>query len=287
MKTKTIALMIGVLLVVGGMVYAFEGRRGLPEHEIFRIEYRPGSMYVGYMFQLAEGVEVSLEGHENIGELFPPLNMFSADSLKDIRAFISPELILLIEPNYITINHNPSSSIPNTAHGFRFGILESEIGRSFSIEPERSVTRAEFINMLGRLHKYGNEIIGVPNDSADCERYFKWAVEIGIFEEEYGNLEPDAILTREQAVVIMYRYIESFELNEYFLRASSRVTLVDFRDQNEISDWALQPVERLRFAFLLPSDVFEYFRPQDDTSHSMALEMLVRIGLRVHGFIPN
>ena len=146
MKTKTIAIVvIVVLLVVGGMVYANEGRRGFPEHEIFRIEYPhfPGTIFWEYHFRLTEDAVVSLEGHENIRELFPPLNMFAADTLEDIKAFVDPEFILLIEPRFgvrrefiqpmpeavMVILEDVSEDdwfYPHVTHGFRFGILRRE-----------------------------------------------------------------------------------------------------------------------------------------------------------------
>jgi len=102
---------------------------------------------------------------------------------------------------------------PHVIHGIRYGLIHGVSKGSFLFEPNRTVTRAEFITMLGRLHEYGNETIGTPDEGLFYERYLNWAVEMRIIHgNENGDLMPYTYLNREQMAVIIYRYIELFDL---------------------------------------------------------------------------
>ena len=68
---------------------------------MFDVYGTSGVAHVGYIFQLIENAVVSSEGNENIRVIFPPLNIFVADTLEDILDFVNPELILYIERDYI------------------------------------------------------------------------------------------------------------------------------------------------------------------------------------------
>jgi len=309
-KTKMIVLMIvGVLLVIGGMVYANEGRRGGLEHEIFIIDYshRPGLIFYRYHFRLTEDAVVSLEGHNNIRELFPPLNMFAADTLEDIKAFVEPELIMRITPIFEErrefIQPMPEAVVvsledvseddwffPHVTHGFRFGILRGERGESFYFKPERAITQAEFITMLGRMHEYGNGAIRMPGGSTDYERYINWAVGAGIISEgEKNDFMPYDILTREQLAVIIDRYLEAFELEPYFAGRGA-FTMQELRDIISVSYGNRDAAQRIHDNALLPLDPYGYsterrLMPRNDTTRAVALELLIRIGFAVYDSI--
>ena len=161
----------------------------------------------------------------------------------------------------------------HVAYGLRFGLIEGIDGGRF--EPDRNVTRAEFITMLGRLHEYGNETIGTPDVGAYYTRYLDWAVEMGIIKgNEHGDLMPNAYITREQMAVIVHRYISIYELWEYF-KSDFGVIAMPFRD-NE-SYWASVPIEILRLHILVSSERGNFFRPLDNASRAEALDILVRI----------
>ena len=162
----------------------------------------------------------------------------------------------------------------HVAYGLRFGLIEGVDGGRF--EPDRYVTRAEFITMLGRLHEYGNETIGTPGVGAFYTRYLDWAVEMGIIQgNEHGDLMPNAYITREQMAVIVFRYIEVFELWEYFISNFSAIAM-PFQD-NDISYWASVPIELLRIHILVSGARGHFFRPLDNASRAKALDTLVRI----------
>jgi hypothetical protein len=169
--------------------------------------------------------------------------------------------------------------------GLRFGIIVGTSEDRFIFEPNRIVTRAEFITMLGRMHEYGNEIIGTPSQGLFYERYLNWAVERGIIHgNENGDLMPHILISREQMAVVVDRYIQVFELQEYF---SSFVRPPVWFDHwsyhlNETSYWAKQSMSNIFHFGIMPGGVYE-FGPREYVSRADAVSSVVRIGNVVYG----
>jgi len=159
--------------------------------------------------------------------------------------------------------------------GLRFGLIEDVDDGRF--EPDRNVTRAEFITMLGRLHEYGNETIGTPGVGEIYTHYLDWAVETGLIQSNvHGDLMPNAYITREQMAMIVFRYIEAFELRAYFASYWGVGTAL-FSDYHDMSYSARGPIEFLRVRLLVCDTPGSLFRPRDYTTRAEALEILVRI----------
>ena len=178
------------------------------------------------------------------------------------------------------------------SHGIRFGLIRNVRNGIIYFEPNQSITRAEFIVMLGRLHEYGNEIIGVADDLCN-EHYFDWAIEMGIIHgDENGDLMPEALLMREQAAAIVYRYINAFDLLSYFRYVAISGTL--FRDFESISAWAVPEVMGTYYFGVMCSSpeskpgMFAFY-PQSYVARADALNILVRICRVIydHRFLPS
>jgi len=166
--------------------------------------------------------------------------------------------------------------------GLDFGLITGTSGDGFRFEPDRPVTRAEFVTMLGRLHQYweGGSIDN-PVDGTFYGRYLIWAVEHGIVQgNQHGDLMPCALITREQMAVMLYRYIDVFELRWYLPRPP--FSDEDFNDFQDISNWARIEVWSVVSLHGLMEGVREQgnlvFRPQANSSRAEALVTLVRLG---------
>jgi hypothetical protein len=167
--------------------------------------------------------------------------------------------------------------------GIRFGIIQGATEEGFRFEPEQTITRSEFITMLGRMHEYGNDVIGTPGEGD--ERYLNWAVEHGILlGNGAGDLMPNALLRREQMVVIVDRYIEAFELWQKF----STLPVVDMgpADAQDISIWARTAINRLRDITLIGVPI-DNFYPQSEISRAEGLQILVRAGSAICKLTPE
>jgi len=162
--------------------------------------------------------------------------------------------------------------------GLRFGLITAEESESLRFEPDRDVTQGEFITMLGRLHEYGHGVIGVPGEEVIYyERYVAWALEMGIVHRyRYWELMPDSPINREQKVVMLYQYLNIFDLWDY-VRFEHGTLTEAFRDYSEISYWARRPVEIFRSDFM----IFRrdgYFEPYTAVTRAEALAMMTQIG---------
>ena len=69
--------------------------------DMFDISYTPGREHAGYIFRLVEHAVVPFTEGRGIGVIFTPKNLFFANSLDDILAFVDPKLILFIVPDYV------------------------------------------------------------------------------------------------------------------------------------------------------------------------------------------
>jgi len=169
--------------------------------------------------------------------------------------------------------------------GLRFGVIRNENYEYMYFEPDRDVTVGEFISMLGRLHEYGHGVISMPNNGEFCERYLEWALEIGIVHEyKHWDLMPGDVITREQKAMIVWQYIELFDLL-YYLQHEYPVTMTLFWDYSEMSYWAQGPIEVLRTCLLMHGRYMGYFKPHDSVNRAEALRIIIRIGSAIYDFI--
>ena len=174
--------------------------------------------------------------------------------------------------------------------GLDFGLITGTSEDSFHFEPNRPVTRAEFVTMLGRLHEYqdGNSI-DHPADGAFYGRYLAWAVEHGIvLGDQHGDLMPRALITREQMAVMVYRYVGAFELQGLFDPPHTHTAVPD--DYQDVSSWARHEVLQMMYWYRLMQGTGSWpglFNPQANSSRAEALTVLVRLGKQlVHPTVP-
>ena len=168
------------------------------------------------------------------------------------------------------------------AAGLRFGILPTEGGERFRIDPEGYITQGEFIAMLGRLHEHRHGAIGVPGNAGEYERYIDWALQMGLVNRyKYWDIEPYEFITREMMALIVYNYIDVLELDEYF-RHSAELATVVYGDGAETSHWARRVAMELRMNLVMPGRSPMEFGPQDTMTHIFALRVLTRIGSAVY-----
>jgi len=170
--------------------------------------------------------------------------------------------------------------------GLRFGIIVNEGGRRFRLEPDEDITLGEFVTMLGRLHEYGHGTIGTPGDSPDYERYFEWAVERRIISThlDWDGLTPDVPINREKKAVIVFWYIDVFDLHDYFHHMYA-MGMISYGDEREISPWAFGQVMRLSSMLMVTARYGGAFKPQDPVTRTDALQTIIQIGSAVYDLI--
>ncbi len=102
--------------------------------------------------------------------------------------------------------------------------------------PEGAMTRAMLVTVLHRLEGAPSANKNYFSDVAEDAYYFDavaWATKAGIVEGYNGKFDPDAMITRQQILTILHRYMAG----RHFANAQL-VNLNTFSDGAEVSDWA-------------------------------------------------
>jgi len=172
--------------------------------------------------------------------------------------------------------------------GYRHGFLHGQDGK---FEPNRSITRAEFITILGRLHRaLGGyvEYEASPAAEAFHTPYLRWANELDLIEgNEHGHFRPDEPILRAEIAVILMRYLNVYSLYDHFLDQYEHHS-ENFADADEIPSWAVSPARLLRNFGIMqgihnpedPEGVY-YFLPDDEAIRSEAATIFARMFITI------
>jgi len=121
------------------------------------------------------------------------------------------------------------------------GLMQGTGGNKFS--PNKPFTRSMLATMLYRLEREPKVDSANPFPDVVEDVYYNkasaWANENGVMKGySNGSFGGDDNITREQAVTVLFRYARS---NGYDV--SARAALSKYNDINDISDWALEPMQ--------------------------------------------
>ena len=155
--------------------------------------------------------------------------------------------------------------------------------------PQDSMTRAQFVTILARLdnadvsrYKHeGGDFVDVASDSYYFP-YITWAAKkelvTGITPSTFA---PNDNITREQAAVILSRYMSSSEIS-----LPEKGTAPGFNDSHKISPYAVKAVEAFCKSGILIGDENNNFNPQKNISRAEAVALFVRLA-RASGIIDT
>lgn len=146
-----------------------------------------------------------------------------------------------------------------------------------AFEPEKSVTRAEFVVMLSRLSgdATGQGSTGFQDVAQDAwyASAVAWAVENGITTgTSETTFAPDAPISRQDMAVMLYRF-----LNARGVSLNKGGTAGQFLDVNEISSYAAEAVEYMRRTGVINGRPDGSFAPLDSASRAETCSMLAGI----------
>lgn len=139
-----------------------------------------------------------------------------------------------------------------------------------SFKPDNVVTRSEFVKMIVAAFELGKEAdvlyTDVPSDHW-AYSYIKKAAASGIITGyEDGSFNPEGIITREQAAVIIYRAVS--------LKLTLPEGISDFIDIGEFSDYALRPILNLAGAGLINGTGDNLFSPNQSTTRAQTATLI-------------
>ena len=149
------------------------------------------------------------------------------------------------------------------------GIVSGNKGK---FNPDKAVTRAEFIKLLAAAKGLEPANPEKPTFSdvpakAWYYGYVEAAAQAGIVKGEKGKFLPEQLISREEMAVMVMRALK--------LDNSEKVEL-DFKDKNKITPWAEEAVaQAVDMGFLNGKD--GYFKPQDKAVRAEAAVFIFRV----------
>lgn len=166
---------------------------------------------------------------------------------------------------------------PYVDYAFTYGLLKGT-GKGM-MEPERTITRAEFAQVLANLAGVNTSDRNVTTAFTDVksgEWYtpaIKWASENGIV---YGitatKFAPDAKITREQMCTMIARYIEKYLHISFENKNAKKV----FADDSQISSWAKDSVYKCQMGGLVSGISATKFAPKDNANRASVATIMSR-----------
>ena len=236
----------------------------------------------GEVIDLSEG-RVCAEGEE----LIPAHRYFAAEASEALIRVYSDEAEGFVDGDHLA---QESGEFDVSE---RFVDLEGYWGRSqilqlaeaglvngmdaHHFEPERKVTRAMFVTILGRMNGLNADFIAPISFSDVSEAdwfapYVTWASLSGIVNGyDDGTFAPNREITREQMALILVRYCEAygFRLPEEDVPA--------FTDEEKISPWALEAVLKSRRCGLINGREDGSFDPMGTATRGEMCAVMARL----------
>lgn len=145
-----------------------------------------------------------------------------------------------------------------------------------SFKPDINVTRAEFTKLICSVCNFkadGAEIFDF-SDVKQGEWYFgsvRSMASHGIVNGNGGLFRPDDIIVREDAAVILKRCLDTLGINPSAVREN-----INFKDEADISDYAVWPIDVLYTAGLISGDDMQCFNPSSGLTRAEAAAMTAR-----------
>ena len=145
-------------------------------------------------------------------------------------------------------------------------------------EPERKVTRAMFVTILGRLYGLHTDFVA-PITFTDVAEgdwfapYVTWASLSGIVNGfDDGTFGPNLEITREQMALILVRYCEAYDC-----RLPEEEDVPAFTDEERISPWALEAVLKSRRCGLINGRDDGSFDPTGTATRAEMCAVMARL----------
>ena len=147
------------------------------------------------------------------------------------------------------------------------------------MEPDRTITRAEFVQILANLSGVDTSNKNVTTSFKDVKSgawytpAVKWAAENGIVNGiSATEFAPDTKITREQMCTMLIRYIE----NHLGMSLESNNPKKTFADDAKISSWAKESVYKCQMGGLVSGVSETEFAPTDSANRASVATIITR-----------
>lgn len=163
---------------------------------------------------------------------------------------------------------------------FRLGVLDGIAEPGGSFEPDKSITRGEFLAMLVR----GANLTGTTDNFPDVPEDYPYAKElmaakrVGVaLGDENGNFNPDSTVTRQDISAFVYRALNYL----HKIQTADESYLADFSDKDEISDYAFDTMCAVVRARLIKGDGRGHLSPRKDMTRAEAAVLIESVMIHI------
>ena len=147
------------------------------------------------------------------------------------------------------------------------------------MEPESTITRAEFVQVLANLAGVdtSNKIVSTSFSDVKSGQWYapavKWAAENGIVNGMTADIfAPDEKITREQMCTMLIRFIENFKGITLEKKNDKKI----FADDAEISSWAKDAVYKCQVGGLVSGVSATRFAPKSNANRASVATIMAR-----------
>lgn len=156
---------------------------------------------------------------------------------------------------------------------YKKGIVNGTNESSF--EPNRGITRAEFVKMLVGIVELSPISEDVFNDVTPSDWSYTYAAaayKAGIVEgDENRNFNGQKIINREEMAAMVHRMIEKLGINP------AKLDSIAFDDKDEISSWALESVNYLKSIEVVNGRSKNFFEPKAVLTRAEAAVVIYKV----------
>lgn len=175
-------------------------------------------------------------------------------------------------PTYVDIENHWAKEAIN------FSLKEKlfeDIVKGDRFEPNKAMTRAEFIAILGRFEKVTQFTANISFQDIDMDAYYgkyvNWAKGMGLVRGvDETHFAPNKTISREEMATILYRYKQMKKIN--FDGQAKQ-----YKDQNKIPEWAREAVKELSKSKILNGMEDGTFRGKKQLSRAEIAQIVFNI----------
>ena len=153
-------------------------------------------------------------------------------------------------------------------------IVKGDMNNSFN--PNRNITRAEFVALINRLMEFDKKPSAVNFKDVHSKAWYSEDINTisyyGIVKgKTLEKFEPESHITREEMVTIIGRVLE----RENFVKDDSKS--IDFKDKDKISSWSRDGIVYLSGYDILSGDENNNFNPKENATRAEAAKLINRL----------
>jgi hypothetical protein len=225
--------------------------------DIDNVSFVPGAGYVGT-------ATLTYTGYDTDGESFP-------GTIKITIAAVAPTASLYFKD----VNTSYSWAVTAIDYLYKASIVNGTGSGIYS--PAAKITRGDFMLMLSRALKLTSSSAVTNFGDVPRDSYYYNAVAVakalGIAQGSNGNFYPTSAITREDAMVLVYR---ALQISGKTMPTGTLANLSAYNDRSAVSSYAISAVGSLVSKGLVKGDGL-YLNPQNSVTRAEMAVILYRV----------